>query len=128
MKKRIGYGNPPKEFQFESGKSGNPSGRPKKLPSMRQALEAELEKRVRIEEDGITVMAPKQVALVKNLVDAAVGGNLRAASAILSLLERDQRDDDQHAPDGSDEGLVEEYIEREVQLRLKARDSGEDSK
>jgi hypothetical protein len=128
MKKRIGYGNPPKEFQFESGKSGNPSGRPKKLPSMRQALEAELEKRVRIEEDGITVMAPKQVALVKNLVDAAVGGNLRAASAILSLLERDQRDDGQNAPDGSDDALLEEYIEREVQLRVTARDSGEDSK
>jgi hypothetical protein len=65
---------------------------------------------------------------VKNLVDAAVGGNLRAASAILSLVEKDQRDDGQNAPDGSDDALLEEYIEREVQLRVTARDSGEDSK
>src|SRR3954447_18044792 len=106
MKKRIGYGNPPPEFQFQPGRSGNPGGRPKKLPSMRQALEAELEKRVRIAEDGLEFMAPKQVALVKNLVDAAVGGNMRAASTILSLLQKDQRDDDQRAPDGSDDALL----------------------
>lgn len=126
-KRAIGYKQPPPEFQFRPGKSGNPSGRPKKLPSLRQVLGDELAKRVRITEDGLEFMASKQVALIKNMVDAALSGNQRAASTVLAFFEKD-RGDDPHTADELDDSLLEEFIEREVQLRLKARGSPEDSK
>ena len=39
---RVGYGRPPKEYQFKPGQSGNPKGRPKnsfKSPLKRMLLE-----------------------------------------------------------------------------------------
>src|SRR5258707_862176 len=111
-KNEVGYKRPPKAFQFEPGKSGNPGGRPKKLPSMREVISVELAKRVRIADDGLTrfasstemtsrmlgnfisvelakrvriaddgleLMVSKQHALIKILVDAALGGKLTPA-------------------------------------------------
>jgi hypothetical protein len=121
----VGYKNPPKEHRFEPGKSGNPAGRPKGLPSMRKTIEAELAKRVMITEDGIEYPASKQVALVKNLVDAALSGNQRAASTVFAIFEKD-RNDDQHAGDETDDLLLQDFIEREVQLRLKAHGDSEE--
>jgi hypothetical protein len=34
----VGYGKPPKEHQFQPGRSGNPTGRPKKQPSMQSII------------------------------------------------------------------------------------------
>ena len=38
----VGYASPPKRTRFKPGRSGNPSGRPKRQPSFRAALLAEL--------------------------------------------------------------------------------------
>jgi hypothetical protein len=62
---------------------------------------------------------------VKNLVDAALGGNQRAANTLLAILGKDQGDD-QHARDEIDDSLLEDFIEREVQLRLKAHAGSEE--
>ena len=126
-KNEVGYKRPPKAFQFEPGQSGNPGGRPKKLPSMRDVIAAELAKRVRIADDGLELMVSKQDAMIKALVDAALNGNQRAINAVIALCDSSQVND-QDAPGDADEPLLEEFIEREVQLRLKARSNTEDSK
>lgn len=43
--KRKG-GNPPEEYRFKPGQSGNPGGRPKKKPTMRDALDSALDREV----------------------------------------------------------------------------------
>lgn len=44
----VGYCNPPKEYQFKSGQSGNPKGRPKKIKSVKEGIEVGLGKNIRI--------------------------------------------------------------------------------
>lgn len=38
----TGYKKPPKEHQFKPGQSGNPKGRPKKITSLKEALQVSL--------------------------------------------------------------------------------------
>ncbi len=49
--KRPG-GSPPKAHQFKPGQSGNPGGRPKKKKTMRDAIDAALERMVEATLDG----------------------------------------------------------------------------
>ena len=41
----VGYGRPPKKFQFKPGRSGNPTGTKRKAPSLAADLKALLEAR-----------------------------------------------------------------------------------
>lgn len=66
---------PPKEKQFKKGQSGNPNGRPKKLPELDKLLADVLGE----EKDGITAAE----AILKKLRQMAAQGNLRAAEILL---------------------------------------------
>lgn len=46
---QVGYGKPPKDSQFKPGQSGNPAGRPKRKPSIKEELEAVLYRETTIE-------------------------------------------------------------------------------
>jgi hypothetical protein len=56
---KIGYGRPPRHSQFRPGESGNPRGRPKRTPSFRDSLLAELAETV-VGPDGDRTMT-KQI-------------------------------------------------------------------
>jgi hypothetical protein len=81
----VGRGHPPRHARFKPGRSGNPSGRPKKAPTVRSDLLAELEKLVP-GADGERIS--KQRALVRMLLKTALGGDLRAVNVLLSILGR----------------------------------------
>jgi hypothetical protein len=83
---RVGYGNPPKDRQFKKGTSGNPSGRPKKVASLNSELMRELNSTVRIQEKGKVRVITKLVVLMRQMVNQAASGNLRAADKVLKLL------------------------------------------
>ena len=84
---RVGYRHPPVATRFKPGQSGNPSGRPKRVRSLRAELLDELGEVMHVREDGSDVVElTKGRAIVKSLVQAAVDGNLRAATALLMSL------------------------------------------
>jgi hypothetical protein len=66
---------PNKETQFKKGKSGNPNGRPKKLPHLNELLADILGE----DKDGITAAE----AILKALRAKAAKGDIRAAEVLL---------------------------------------------
>ena len=83
---RVGYGRPPKQSQFEKGRSGNPGGRPKKRVSTELDLAALL-KPVTVTIDGqARVMQPKEIELRQLLEKATKKENLKAIAYLLELF------------------------------------------
>lgn len=117
----VGYGRPPKATRFTPGRSGNPRGRPKGTKNLATDLREELSETIQIREGGKERRVSKQRALVKSLVAAAVKGNIRATTALVSLCarafgERNDAEDRKATP--ADDQILEDFIAREVDRRL----------
>src|SRR5579872_3740310 len=112
---RVGYGRPPRHTRFQSGISGNPTGRPKGRRTLASDLWDELDQSVRVVEDGHEVTISKQRALVKALVAEGLKGDLRAIHALFHSLarqpERVTEVDDNSAPEDAD--IVASFAERQ---------------
>lgn len=68
-------GNPQNLKPFKKGESGNPNGRPPKLPAIDELLDEVLGK----EEDG----KPQAKAILEKLLSKAKGGDIRAIEILL---------------------------------------------
>jgi uncharacterized protein DUF5681 len=126
----VGYRHPPVATRFKSGVSGNPSGRPKTVRSLRAELLDELREVVRFREGDSEVEISKARAIAKSLVQAAAGGNLRATSALLAFFAKSLGDTDE--PQGrevapEDAEIINAYVSRELRRRNNACDTGTDN-
>jgi hypothetical protein len=81
----VGYGRPPKHSQFKPGRSGNKGGRPKGSRGLRTELDAELNERMMVTENGKSRKMPKRRVVIKALTAKAVKGDVRAADRLLNL-------------------------------------------
>lgn len=80
----VGYGKPPKENQFQKGRSGNPSGRPKGSKNFNTELALELNSRIPVTEKGKRKSLTKRKVIAKQVVGAAIGGDAKALSVIVA--------------------------------------------
>ncbi len=87
----VGYRKPPKEHQFKPGQSGNPRGRPVRNQSMRASILEELKMSITVTENGRTRKMPKDKAIVVNLINKALRGDLRAILAIQALVHEEEQ-------------------------------------
>ena len=113
----VGYKRPPSHSRFKPGHSGNPAGRPKRQVSFSDALLTELA-------TSLPGKDPEQArsklqALVKTLVDAAVGGNARAQSLVVGALARLGDAENSEAPPltADDKEILEAYVGGELKRR-----------
>jgi hypothetical protein len=83
---RVGYRNPPKHTRFKKGESGNPKGRPKGTLNMATVLARTLREKVIINENGQRRVITKLEAAVKQLVNKAASGDLRALRHLVDLV------------------------------------------
>jgi len=113
---KVGRGRPPLSTRFKPGQSGNPSGRPTKQPTFRTELMAELGA---LMPDATGEHISKQRALVRNLVDLALAGNLRAISCLLSYLQRSPE------PQDTEDELSERDLEILEDLEARERDASD---
>ena len=113
---QVGHKRPPKHTQFRPGKSGNPRGRPKHVRNFKTDLRDELSEHIPIREAGREMKISKQRAFIKALVAAAIKGDMRATSALVSFCTRTLGSEDQtDAAEAStgDVDIIEAFVERE---------------
>lgn len=84
----VGYAKPPADTQFKSGKSGNPSGRPKGSKSFDAHLRAELNRRVQVTEGGKQRSMSKRQIIAVHVVNKAANGDHKVLPMI-STVDRE---------------------------------------
>ena len=82
---QVGYGSPPESTRFKKGASGNPKGRPKGSVNVATAFAKALREKVVINERGQRKTVTKLEAALKQLVNKAASGDLRALRQLLEL-------------------------------------------
>ncbi len=83
----VGYGNPPKEYQFKPGRSGNIGGRRKSKKSGLTDISGLLNEPVKVKADGkVREMGPFEAGLRK-LAKRAVDKDLRAILKFVRICE-----------------------------------------
>jgi hypothetical protein len=83
--KRVGYGTPPENTRFKKGTSGNPAGRRKGSLNVATVFLKALNEKVVISENGQRKTVTKLEAALKQLVNKAASGELRALRQLLEL-------------------------------------------
>jgi Family of unknown function (DUF5681) len=85
----VGRGRPPKQYQWQKGQSGNPSGRPRKKLDQKATVERIMNEPVVISsQDGKKRKVPKYDALMRSHVTKAIKGDVRAAKFVLDEATR----------------------------------------
>jgi hypothetical protein len=88
---KVGYGKPPRATRFQKGKSGNPSGRPKKDPEPQdlglvlQSIDSET---IVVVDNGQRKRMTKAEIGFRQQFTKAIKGDLRAARLILKMVRR----------------------------------------
>jgi phosphoenolpyruvate carboxylase len=83
----IGYRKPPVSTRFRPGVSGNPRGRPKGTLNVTTVLIKTVREKVVINEGGQRKSVTKLEAALKQLVNKAASGELRALRQLLELAQ-----------------------------------------
>jgi hypothetical protein len=119
----AGYKRPPSHTRFRPGRSGNPAGRPKRRPSFRDTLLAELAAAMPGKDPQHA--RNKLQALVRTLVDSAIAGNARAQSVVVGALARIGDAEDSEAPSltPDDREILDAYVGGELKRRAGETDA-----
>jgi hypothetical protein len=86
----VGYGMPPEATRFKKGTSGNPKGRPRGSLNLRTLFTKISREKVVINENGQRKKVTKLEATVKQLVNKAASGDMRAVSRTLELAQDEE--------------------------------------
>lgn len=83
----VGFGKPPESTQFKKGVSGNPKGRPKKPLDFDDELLRESRSSITLNDNGRLRRISKLEAVVKQMTNKAMSGNMPAARIYLDRLQ-----------------------------------------
>jgi hypothetical protein len=79
----VGYKRPPRHTQFKPGQSGNPNGRPRRVPTVDQVFLKELQSRISVTTGGTKRSMSKLQAIAKQFFNKALSGDQKAARFVL---------------------------------------------
>lgn len=101
----VGYGRPPRHSRFKPGRSGNPNGRPRKSKDLNRLIQAELDKTIPIKEDGCVRRISKREAVITQLVNCAIKGDVKPLQLVLSHLDK-HREVEPFTPTDADDAAL----------------------
>jgi hypothetical protein len=81
----VGYGKPPQHSRFKKGQSGNPRGRPKGSQSAARLARSILNEKIVIKENGKRWTITRREAMLKQLANKGIMGDLRSIREVLNL-------------------------------------------
>lgn len=114
-----GYKNPPKHSRFQKGRSGNPAGRPKGSKNTLKLLDAVLEQKIKIQQEGKTISITKKQAMLMQLVNAAVKGEIKAIAALFPYMMQLDMKEEQSLETNKlslkDEEILQQFLEENKQ-------------
>lgn len=83
----VGYGKPPKEYQWEKGcKSPNPSGRPKKIRTLKEALQISFNKEITTKNENGDI---KKITCLEALASKTIADAISKDGPTRRLLYRE---------------------------------------
>ena len=111
----VGNGKPPQHTRFRKGRSGNPAGRPKAARNFATDLEAILNERIEITENGKPKSVSSQMAALKRLRAEALKGNARSLDRLLALAAAHSAEQEAQSEERSLSASEEEILDRYTQ-------------
>jgi hypothetical protein len=111
----VGYGKPPTATRFQKGRSGNPSGRPKKSAQpldLGLILEAIDNEEIVVRENGKRKPMKKAEIQFRQQFTKAINGDLRTARLLVQMAE------EYFAPEASADGVPEVIGKTEAKRRF----------
>jgi hypothetical protein len=82
----VGYKKPPSHSRFKPGVSGNAKGRPKGSRNFLTVFDRELNTRIEVSDNGKRRRITKREAIVKQTVNKAAAGDLKATNTLLNEI------------------------------------------
>jgi hypothetical protein len=122
----VGFSKPPEESRFRKGVSGNPKGRPKGRPNIATVLERTLQEKVVINENGVRKTVTKLEAAIKQLMNKAASGDLRALQLLAGLVRSAEERPDQAPAADSELAEVDQKVILGLLKRLENTEKGDE--
>ena len=114
----VGYCSPPEATRFRKGVSGNPRGRPKGSLNVATVLTRTLREKVVINENGRRKTVTKLEAALKQLVNKATAGDLRALRHLTALAHDAEVEQNAREPQLQDLGELDRDVMQGILRRF----------
>lgn len=120
---KVGYGRPPANTQFKKGQSGNPKGRPKGSFNVSTLFMKTLREKVVVNENGKRKKVTKLEAALKQLVNKAASGDLRAINQLADLALESEAKQNLSGADQSEIAELDQEVINGILLRFQGHDA-----
>lgn len=84
---KVGYKKPPREYQFKKGPGGNPGGKKPKAKTFEESMKQQLSEKITIQEGGKSKKISIMDALIKRVLNEALGGNYKYIALIFKYFQ-----------------------------------------